>query len=399
MTSLRLSALEAYAQSFPAGQWEAPSPFLAAAIEIATRLQAATMLSGTERFAVLARCAADAREGLIESGLHPEFMLDSALDPGASTSLRALRLQVANRGHKPLAQHLIESLLEIWPPDTLEYGRTLDVLRLAAVIEGDSELEMAHTKRLLMVGRRLKSDELMFRAWHGAAYNALFRGNLPCFAKRITHGRKHAERTGDPRLLASMHDLFAILAGSRGDYPTALVHHWRAVATADHPFALANLSGNTAETLYRSGHFRAARAARAIALTHSRERSSLLVHLGGYAVCCAALGDIDGVQWAAGQTLKLSVNLQDNRGVVQGLLGIADACGQVGLTDIASDLYTRGMRIADAKGYHDLRFREDPTKSSRPEPVRLEGDAVEALQAILRLAPDGVSRDLELVAN
>jgi hypothetical protein len=403
MVSFRLSASEAYARDC-AGEWQPPTPLLAAAITIATRLQAAAAaLPPAEQVAVVASCETEARDLVVRAGLHPQQVQDSSRDPGAATSLRVLRGQVAGAGHDTLALHLVESLMEIYSPDAVEHGRLIDMLRVLAFLRGDLEREWAHIVRLLMLGRQLRSEELLFRAWSAAGQNALQRGNLPDYARRIARCRKYAERIGDPRLIAYAHEQHAILMGLRGDHAAALVLHWRSLALTDHPTAVLVTLGNAAETLYRCGQFRAARSARAraIALCRFNDFTITVYHLGGYAGCCAALGDVDGVQWSARQVLRFPGAARDNRPFAQGLLGIADACGQVGLDALASELYALGISIADAKGFHDLRFRPRPAKQPAPRAVALPlaGEAEKALQSILDLAPDGVARDLELVAG
>jgi hypothetical protein len=165
---------------------------------------------------------------------------------------------------------------------------------------------------------------------------------------------------------------------------------------ADHPLSRSNILTNLGETLYRGGHYAAARAARALALGTEPASHPVFVTLGGYAACCAALGDIEGVKWASGQAIRLAEGARASRQLAQGLMGCADACGEIGLRDVAKDLYDRGRAMADQYGFHDLQFRADPSAPrAQSQAPAAQADA-EVLASIVEMAPDGVALDTVL---
>ena len=95
--------------------------------------------------------------------------------------------------------------------------------------------------------------------------------------------------------------------------------------------------------------------------------------------------------------MGLSAGHRPNRSIAQGLFGCADACAEVGLTDLAVSLYRSAHEMADAQGYHDLRFWEDFKQPKGRKRVSLDVGADEVRRSVLELAPEGVSSKRILV--
>ena len=399
--NLRPSAIDAYRQSLPGGQWEAPTPSVATWIRIATLLHAGSAgRTSAERDALVEHCSRIARESTSDA-----YALEATQDPHGIDSptavLRGLAEHVVRYNQIHLGAHMLSSLYDLYASDAIESSRILALLRVVATLTGQEEISLARSRRLFATASQLRHPELLYKAWTGLVSYFYARGNLPRMAIATRRALKYAERIGTGRLIALALSSRSAALGLSGDYGQAVADCWRGLTLTDHPQVRVQLLGNAAETLYRGGHWRASRAARAAILTHRLEPDPLLVILGGYAVTCSALGDVAGVRWAADQALAFTSAHRFSRGGAQGLLGCAQACGEVGLYELAATLYTRGMAIAEANGYHDLRFRPEPAKQPRKaqlaEPFR--GDAANALRRIEDLAPDGVAADLVLAVN
>ena len=399
--AFRGSAVAAYRSGLLNGRWEAPSPFLAASISVASILQAATLErseAGRERTIAQA-------EEWAAAALPPSLRaLGSYLDPSdvesptrAIRTLTELLARHAKQAHS-LGNHILDSLALLYPLQSLEGGRILSHSMRTAMRGGRLDLAFDQGRILLGLGRRLRSDELLAKSWMCLFMYGNMRGNLPLMDRANRRSLKHVTPLNDRRLLAEALAHRGVLYGLRGDYGGSVEVCWRSVQLTDYPLARNYTLANIAETLYRSGHFRASRAARAQLLPHCTEPNILFICLGGYAVCCAELGDDAGVIWASNQALALLENVQMDRGVAQGLLGCANACGRVGLDELSRTLYQRGLRLADTHGFHDLRFLPDPTAGPRRTAAPFSGAAEEARRSIVELAPDGVSPDLVLTA-
>ena len=306
------------------------------------------------------------------------------------------RLQVKEGAPAALSAHLLESLGALIAPESVEAGRLLSARIMYGYDDVHNEMRTDLSRSLVRLGFKLRNHELLARGWAHLLGRAIVVGNLPQADRATRRSYKHALADGDRRLVASAQNMRGVVAGMRGDVAASIELLWDGLQAADHPSMQSSLLANLGETLYLSGRFREARAARAMVLI-ARHGKFTYVSLGGYAVCCAALGDIDGVKWAAGQGMLIASSASPSRQLAQGIMGCADACGEVGLTDLAKALYDRGRAMADAHGYHDLQFRPDPsTRRPRATPVPLEGAVTSTLESIAELAPDGVPTDAVL---
>ena len=393
--SFRQSAIRAYADGLPGGVWQPPSPTIARWIALASLLQAATAMGDVaERETMLARAAARARELLGPE----EAALGVYTDPpGVDSPDAPIRALVDTRSdHRVLKDHILQSLLDLHPGRSIARGRIIcSRLRLAQFM-GKHDLDRGYVRMLIDLGRRIGSGELLIQGWQAVMADALSRGNLPAMERSLRHLTKHAYRSDDPNLHRIAFQMQGTVHGLRGDHEKSIECFWQSFKLSRHPRARAWVLGNLAETLYRVGHYQASRAARAVCLEIVIEPSIRGVILGGYAEACAALDDEAGVRWASTQVLAIALGLPASRQLAQGLLGCARACGDMRLDDLASRLYRLGVAMAEANGYHDLRFWPDPTR--RPgerRPAQPFGSvAEEATESLLAMAPHGISMDL-----
>lgn len=400
--SLRQTAIAAYREDLPGGDWEPPSPHLAGVIAIASLLQATTEASAPDdRSRGLLRAADMTRELLGPEVVAMGCRTDPAGLDGPVDVLRLLgeRTEVSYAHHRVLAGHIYESLRGLLPRVSLESGRVLAHEIRNAALRGQDALTLARAKTLVRIGRQLRNDELLFRGWSGIGSIAQLRGNIPRGYKLRQRSLRYAERSGEARPISLALVNMAAVLGMLGRYDESVACGWRALQLNDHPDLRAIALGDLGETFYRTGHIAASRAARAVALKLNLDFNAVFVNLGGYAATSAILGDLVGATWASLQALALAEKHKPTQGLAQGLLGCADACGHIGLDDLARKLYQRGLQIADAKGYHDLRFRADPTQRvlERFAVHSFDGAAEEARRSIFELAPDGVSHDFTLV--
>ena len=391
------SVLTAFREDHPHEPNPRPTPVEATAIGICTVLENSP---GEDATQVLERAAAIATAfqrpaSLPSSGCYEDA--GSVISPtGDIRSLAILLRVVAPRS--ALGTRLLDSLSRVVPAGTVEHGRLIGSRAMNSfIVGGRLELAFAYGEALLKLGRQLRSQELVVYGWRYTASAAFHAGNLPLAEKCHRRMKKHADRFGDRRLsfVAALTD--GVMLGRRGDYAGSIERLWEAFTLADFDWIRGQAMANLGETLYRIGQFRAARAARSAALRLTPARYALLVNLGGYAVCSAALGDVRGVEWAVSRTRSL-VGKENDLGMAQGLLGCADACAMVGLDDLARELYDDGMKRAIAGGYHDWTFRPNPVEN-RPVPPGAQtmvGQAERATQHVTDLAPDGVADDLEL---
>jgi hypothetical protein len=396
---LRVSPLVAYGDGTPTESWREPSPFVAGCIAVAAILHSATR----ER-------SAAAREQLLDRATE---QMAALLDPAEATrgcGMDAVaprshllpfyaavdRMQLREGAPRSLMCHMLESLAALVPADSVEGGRILSARIMYAYDDVHNELRTELSRSLVLLGFRLRNHELLSRGWAHMQGRAIVVGNLPQSERAARRGYKHALLDGDKRLISTALNMRGVVAGMRGNVATSIRFLWEGLQTADHPTTQMGILANLGETLYRSGRYREARAARAMVLLAGHGKFGY-VSLGGYAVCCAALGDIDGVKWAAGQAMLVASSATPSRQLAQGLMGCADACGEVDLADLAKTLYDRGRAMADAHGYHDLQFRADPSvRRPRATPVPLDGSVKSTLDSIAELAPDGVPTDAVL---
>jgi hypothetical protein len=400
--NLRPSPLAAYRAGLQPDRWEPPTAHLADCIVIAEILQAATKSRSSAKRAAMIERAAGIACGLMTP---EQVAFGCRQDPidvtGPVAVIRTLieEMELPGLGNRHLSEHILESLSLLFPLHSAEGGRILGTRSRNAGSMGEEELRFERARMLLAVGREVGDDSLLVKAWGQIAGYREARGNLPKSERAAFRETKYAMRSRDPRLISHSMMALGVVRGMRGDLEGSVEYLWRALNIADHPRVRAGILANLGETLYRSGHFRAARAARALSVQAGMDVSHLLVSLGGYAVCCAALDDSGGVTWASSHAIAIADKYPPNRGTAQGLLGCADACGEVGLDHIGQLLYRRGLAIAEAHGYHDLRFRADPrTRHRERQPARqFLGEAEEARKSIVRMAPDGVAADCEPV--
>ena len=397
---MRPTPVSAYRDAFPPGEWESPSPFVAGCISIATILQAAT-LDRSGATGAVDRAAHLAGELLPASVLRYGCRYEPI---GVSTPVSALRtlvehLEQRERYFVALAGHILDSLALLYPPDEIEGIRVLASRLRNASLRGLDDLRMERSRRLVEIGRKLHNEEVLFRGWGGIGGYAQIRGNMPYVRRALAREAKHAERVNDPRMQSIGMASRALAKGLSDDLAGCIELYWGALSLADHPELRFLFLGNVAHALYLSGHFRASRAARALVLRARPDVNTVFINLGGYAVACAGLRDVTGAAWASNEALRLSKLRGAARGAAQGLIGCADACAELGLLGLGKELRDAGLRIAEALGYHDLRFRTQPAVA--PSPVRRDtlfrGAAEAAIASIVEQAPDGVPDDFTLV--
>ena len=399
---LRQSPVEAFRDELAGKPWRPPTEAEATGIAVAELLRAATIEPSPDERERLIRVASDLAK-TCRLAEHPaEGCWEDPI--GVVTPISSLRelaiLLYQRNSASSLAGHILESLTLLLPRDEIESARVGITAINHAIFAGRLDLAADRIRTLIGRGHRLRSDAVLARAWVTAGFLAQLRGNIPRAEVAARRANKYALRLGDPRTLGLVTAFRGSLSGLRGDYEQSVELLWRAFNLSDVPSSRTGMLNNLGETLYRVGHFRAARAARAIALQRGMTLGATIISLGGYAVCSAALEDERGVRWATQRATELA-NESYEPGIAQGLLGCADACGAIGLDDLARTLYQRGIRMADAAGYHDLRFRPDPTVKRLQHPRSREfiGAGARASRSVLELAPDGVPDQLELTVR
>ena len=371
----------------------------AGALMIATSLQlAADLPRGSDRDALVER-ARESAARLLGGGVMAESWLDPVGCGSPTGSLRALAQWLNIRDHIPLGTHIVESLLILSEPDSLEQGRVLMQLGSQAGLSGNGDMMAEHSRVILTLGRRLRSDELLYKGWVHQNAHRYQRGNVPAWGVAVRRVVKYAERMGDPRLMSLALNMRMTVLGQHGQLADAIAEGWRGVEMCDHPAIRERLLVNIGEALKLAGDYRAARAAAAALLRTPLEPSIMTALLGAYAESCAALDDAAGVQWATEQALARTADpSRVSRGYAMGLMGCADACGLAGLDALAGEVFSRAKAIAEAKGYHDLRLRTmyKARPVTRDVARPFSGFAEHARQSILDLAPDGVPLTLVL---
>jgi hypothetical protein len=395
----RISPLAAHAADMALGRWAPPTPVVAGAITVAAILHAATRDRAVARKAV-ERAGSIARELLTPEDLRFGCTNDPVGLDGPVAAVRTLVQHVKFRENAAaaLTRHILESLLALVPRDSVDRGRVLSSLVSHGYEQTGYGLRTERITEVIRLGQALRSHELMYRGWSQLAAEYLVRGNLPGMERCARKTVKHAARMGDSRAMANATGHIGVITGMRGDPAGSVKILWAAVKGADHPHLRWLLLSNLGETLYRAGHFRESRAARAVAFKLAIEVNAVSVALGGYAACCAAMGDAAGVKWAVTQATRIACTRPPSRGIAQGLMGCADACAEVGLDDLARSLHRRGHDMATSFQFHDLTFRADPTtRAKKPKLVQFGGDAAKTLDSIVELAPDGMPSDSVLV--
>jgi hypothetical protein len=371
----------------------------AGAVMIASSLQlAADLPGGEERDALVAR-ARESAAHLLGGGVLAESWLDPIGCGSPTGPLRALAQWLNVRDHIPLGTHIVESLLLMSEPGSLEQGRILMQLASQAGLSGHGDMLAEHSRVIFTLGRRLHSDELLYKAWVQQNSHRYQRGNIPAWGAAVRRVVKYAERMGDSRLMALALNMRMTLLGQYGKLDQALAEGWRGVEMCDHPAVRERLLVNIGEALKRAGDYRAARAAAAALLRTPLEPSVMAAVLGSYSESSAGLDDPAGVQWATEQLLARTADpTRLSRGFAMGLMSCADACGLAGLDALAEKAFSRSKAMAEAKGYHDLRLRtmHKARAATRDVAHPFSGFAEQARRSIVDLAPDGVPLTLVL---
>ena len=293
------------------------------------------------------------------------------------------------RGCTLLANNMLDSLADIVPSDSPEFGPLLAQRAAVSWYLGDNEMSAERYQQVIRFGKRAGRPALIARGLQGAAHVRMSAGNLPeaeRLAKRVLPYVKTS-----PRSVAQATLKLAIINAVRGDFDVALQHAWRAYNLSkrfemDRRVVLANL----AQILYDAGHPAASRAAATHLLRQELGHMQVFAVLGTHARASAALDDARAVDWCAAQVLELAKPPSFTQYVADALLECSFALEEVGRAAKATRLRKRAHAIAVRHGYHDIAYlAEHSTPRGKPRtPVRVPKTTQAIVSEVRALEPE-----------
>ncbi len=239
----------------------------------------------------------------------------------------------------------------------VEYGRVEAVRARLAWKRGELDVAEGRYRRVAMMARDTKSDELRVRAWIGRAIIARHRGNYPASRRYGQNAIVLAERSGLHRLASVAHHTVMVAAGVGKEFESAVEHGWQAFLSADGDVTLeSGALGNVGQLFLDAGHPETAMAAfRAVLARRASDRIRVPA-LGGLAIAAARL-DLPDIAYMA--TDDVLDRFSANAGVsaydtASTLVDLTCAYLALGEEARAEEFRAKAHAIAVSKGFHEI---------------------------------------------
>jgi tetratricopeptide (TPR) repeat protein len=239
----------------------------------------------------------------------------------------------------------------------VECGRIEAVRARIAWKRGELDVAEERYRRVAMMARRIRSDELRVRAWIGRAIVARLRGNYPASRRYGQHAIVLAERSGLHRLASVAHHTLMVAAAVGKELESAVEHGWQAFLNADGDVMLeSGALGNVGQLFLDAGHPATAMAAFRAVLARRPSDRIFVPALGGLAVAAARLDLADVVHVA---TDDLLARFDTNAGATAydtatALVDLTRAYVTLGDRVRAEEFRGRAHALAVSKGFHEI---------------------------------------------
>jgi tetratricopeptide (TPR) repeat protein len=312
-----------------------------------------------------------------------------------NAGLRIARV-IERSGALNLSVSWLALLERIIPPSSVvETGRILS--QRANVVCKFGEFEQGHAlyTEVEALGRRHAEPELTARAWLGYGLIAQARGNYPEARRWFTGSALVADDNGCKEAGFRAHISLMTCASMAREWNVAMREGWVAYRLADgDPQLEAMVLVNIAQALHDRGEYRASLHGFACAVARATFPDTLFPALGGVALSAARLGKIDVVH-AAARYLEKSAGATWDYVLASALIDLRDAHLILGRPGDAGGYGDRAMRIAVARGFHEMTHRIANPAITRPAPAApLDREARRIVQDLERIEPPAELRVL-----
>jgi tetratricopeptide (TPR) repeat protein len=289
------------------------------------------------------------------------------LAPADEMTFAGAGLRLAFMFERHGAMHFAASwlaLLERIVPESNSLDRGRILARRAQLLRKSGHVDEAIElyEEVDVMGEQAGEPELTARAWLGFGNVSYMRGNYP-EARRWYHA---AALLADDNECAeqSFYAHFGLLgvAGTTGDYDTAMYEGWKAYQfAAGNPTLEAEALANMGQALHEMGRHHTALKAFGAAIARASHPEMLLAALGGAATTAATLESRDVVE-AVSRRIDQIVGSVWSYPRALALLDLADAHELLGDNARAAAHRAQARLIAEEHGLHALAYRaENPT--------------------------------------
>ena len=295
---------------------------------------------------------------------------------------------VEDAGALVLADAMLDAYLRADPAvESLERARVEAVRARLAWKSGDLEMATERYRRVAVIARREKSDELRVRAWIGYAIVARLRGNYPRSREFAQRAVSLAERRGMERLTALAYHTLTVGGAVARDFGTALAHGWRAyLHSVGDPTMESESLANLGQLFLDAGHPEPATAAFLAVIGRAPAARILVPALGGLAVAASRTGDRQAVERAQREIEASAAAGATPYDVAGACLDLARAWDASQEPVRASAARRRALEIAREFRFHEIEHHaQERVAVPAPVPQPLPAKAEEVADAVLQL--------------
>jgi tetratricopeptide (TPR) repeat protein len=353
---------------------------LAAGADTATR--AAAWLSAAVMLRRWSESSPTEREQL-DAGLRQtlEQTTAPATDRTSNGWIGAAGRRIANEAEEAGAFHLAYSILalteSIQRDDPLERGRSIAQRARIARKVNDREGAEELYRTVEELAREAGSPELRSRAFLGYGVLARVRGNYPDARRWYALAASEADAHGISDVSSMAHHGLMTVAGTAGDFETALLEGWRAFHhTGSDADREAEMLVNLGQLLLEMGRPESAAHALAAAISRTRLPRLLLAGWGGVAVAAAHLGDTRLVDRAAIQIDEIARQQILPHSQAAAHFDLAKAYVQLGRRAPAEKYRQFVLSSAQVHGFHEFAHRAESLADGRHQVLTVKEQAL-----------------------
>jgi tetratricopeptide (TPR) repeat protein len=281
-------------------------------------------------------------------------------------------------GNVTLAANMLDSLAALAPAESIEAGRILAQRGTALMFLGYTELATQQYRRLVRLGKKLQSRELIALGVGAIASRDFIVGNLPLAERSMRRAMRYTG-PGLPRVTAMVCNQLGVVRAMRGDPDEGLALLWRAYRlTARYGTRTANsgVLGNITNLLLKTGHLEAARAAARSMLCMDLDRAQWLHAVARYANVSAGLGETAPLNWCVSQLLEHAETSTFPMATADALYECSLALERAGRLGTAARLRRRAHRLAVRHGYHELAHSAGEAPAAVPSKISRTTQAI-----------------------
>ena len=226
------------------------------------------------------------------------------------------------------------------------------------------------------LGYECEALDVVARALLGLAVIALTRGNYPSAREQFERALANAERANDPELIRSAHHGLFNCAFTSGDLDAAMVHGWNVLRLCIAPDARAEALMNMAEICRLTGEHDAAMRVYAVTMEWTSQPRVRLHAMSGALQSAIAVGRLADARTYTVGIAALMPTVPDTYTRASVGIEVADSLHRLGDVTSAMVCLTEAQTLAAENSYHELVHRAEQAASVWRVPVLLfEGRA------------------------